>query len=36
MYLRIKCIEKRLELKDNLISKNPNYANNIMKPIIIR
>ena len=36
MYLRIKCIEKKLELKDNIISKNPKYANDIMKPVILR
>ena len=36
MYLRIKYIEKKLELKDNLISKNPKYTNDIMKPVILR
>jgi hypothetical protein len=31
MYLRIKGIGKRLGLRDNLVSKNPKYANDATK-----
>jgi hypothetical protein len=36
MYLRIKGIRKRLESRDNIVSKNPKYANDIMKLVNIR
>jgi hypothetical protein len=31
MYVRIKCIGKRLGPKDNIVSKNHTYMNDIMK-----
>jgi hypothetical protein len=36
MYLRIKCIRKKLGSRDNIVSKNPKYANDITKLVNIR
>jgi hypothetical protein len=36
MYLRIKGIRKKLGSRDNIVSKNPKYANDITKLVNIR
>jgi hypothetical protein len=36
MYLKTKSIGKKLGPRDNLVSKNPKYVNDVMKPINLR
>jgi hypothetical protein len=36
MYLKTKSIGKKLGPRDNLVSKNPKYVNDTMKPINLR
>ena len=36
MYLKTKSIGKELGPRDNLVSKNPKYVNDTMKPINLR
>jgi hypothetical protein len=36
MYLKIKGIRKRLESRNNIVSKNPKYANDVTKLVNLR
>lgn len=36
LYLKTKDIEKKLRLKDHIVSKNLKYANNAMNPVNLR